>query len=502
MADRFNLCSPYTTGALETDDTASETSSAPAPLRHQRPSSDSEQEEQDRLASLRSPNQPPQGRWGRPSIVPSHAPRGDGASSLGVAPPAAGLGSARASAGSLTPQRARTGATSDRDDLSASDSDTDEQEHGRTYPTQRHAAAARPSQGSYGPPPASRMAPAGGAVRYGPGPPSSVGRPGSISGGPSSRPGQSMQGGRPPAPRGPPPTASRYPAPPRSESNAGGGAGASLYSAIAPSRPPGAPVEHHYYHRSSESNHPGMPPGRAPSSVGGRSNHGGALPAAGGEGLARPEVDQALQSIQASLAALHERLNRVESGSGRAGASGSGAGGRLPTPLASAYRAVWNAFHDLSTLLGISSSSGTQAAAPSFGASGDAPGAPSGSGSASRRRRPVLTSLLSLLLSLVNLALRLTLDLTSLAILITVILFGIKKVTGRGDPLVLIRLMRRLLGSRSAARAAARLQNAPGGNVATAAVAAAGAGGAMARDLVAGGSGNAGGGKSHGAGAR
>lgn len=219
------------------------------------------------------------------------------------------------------------------------------------------------------------------------------------------------------------------PAPPRSDSNMGGGAGASLYSGIDPSssRPP--VEQHHYYHRASDA-------GPATSSAGAPSIRGG-----GGAGQA--EVEQALQSIQASLAALHERLNRVEV---RSGTTRNDAGG----VYGSAYSAIKNALQDLGALFGLASpsSSGADAgrgkvAAPSFGSSSNDRGKPP-AGSSPRRSR--LSSLLSLLASLLNLSLRLALDLTSLGILVTLFLFLLRKVTGRGDPLLLLRMARTLLG--------------------------------------------------------
>lgn len=219
------------------------------------------------------------------------------------------------------------------------------------------------------------------------------------------------------------------PAPPRSDSNMGGGAGASLYSGIGPSssRPP--VEQHHYYHRASDA-------GPATSSAGAPSNRGG-----GGTGQA--EVEQALQSIQASLAALHERLNRVEV---RSGATRSGAGG----VYGSAYSAIKNALHDLGVLFGLASPSSSGAdgargkvATPSFGSSSHERGkGPAGN----TPRRSRLSSLLSLLASLLNLSLRLALDLTSLGILVTLFLFLLRKVTGRGDPLLLLKMARTLLG--------------------------------------------------------
>lgn len=233
----------------------------------------------------------------------------------------------------------------------------------------------------------------------------------------------------------------------------GGGAGASLYSnrrgtgsttggrGVGGDAPP--PVEHHYYHR-----------GRAPpSSAGG----GGGGPAGGsttGRGAppvaASPRVDEALTSIQASLAALHERLNRVEArggGGGSVGRRGSTTGGLLFT---GAYTALWNAFHDVANLIGISTGSSSTSASHATPSFGEQPSA-----STQRHSRPSRFRLaLNVVLALVNLSLRLTLDMTSLAILLTVVLFAVKRLTGRGDPLVIMRVLRGLVGRRRVDRVA------------------------------------------------
>ncbi|PWN30572.1 ACBP-domain-containing protein [Jaminaea rosea] len=395
-------------GALDTEDTSSETSSAPAPLRH-RNTRTSQDEADDGLASLRKaqPQQPrrglnPQQRWSQPSSVE------------GASVQAAHGGRAGISTGSSTPQRRGS---------VGSDVDSEEEDEYRERPAPLPTSSSmrgsttggvygRPTaSGSGRAPPPGQMAPPGPGPQRGP-----LVRSGSVQG--------QYAASQP-----------RYPGPPRSESNAGGqgGAGANLYSAIAPSsRPqPPAPVEHHYYHRGSDA--------RAPSSIGGRSNPGGRAgppPAANNR-----EIDTALQSIQASLAGLHERLNRVEDTGGAAARRG-GTAASSNGHLVSAYRAVVNAFHDLASLLGMG---GTAAGAtPSFHQS---------SSGGSRRGTSFIRAPLALLLAVVNLAIRLALDLTSLGILITILLFGVKRITGRGDPLVLLNLARRVLGRNRAGAA-------------------------------------------------
>ncbi|PWN24032.1 ACBP-domain-containing protein [Microstroma glucosiphilum] len=439
-------------GALATDDTASEASSAPAPLRHQRFPSDSAgdsetetddeaahaQEMADRLGSLRNPALGMSDRR-RPVSARSVG----GVSAQAQPPSVAGrdrprVGPSRGSTGGSTPTSttpqwdettaARTEEESDDGTYSAGRSShatsylAREREEEEARARAMRASSSRPAAGN------SRQI---SQQRQGQSAPTSTLGVGSRSGYHSQ---QQQQGIRPSASNpgfysSTGPGGRVVPAPPRSDSNMGGGAGASLYSGIGPSssRPP--VEQHHYYHRASDA-------GAAASSAGAPSNRGG-----GGAGQA--EVEQALQSIQASLAALHERLNRVEVRSGTTRSNASGVYG-------SAYSAVKNALHDLGVLFGLTSPSSSgadgvrgKAAVPSFGSSSHDRGK-GPAGSIPRRSR--LSSFLSLLASLLNLSLRLALDLTSLGILITLFLFLLRKVTGRGDPLLLLKMARTLLG--------------------------------------------------------
>jgi hypothetical protein len=263
-----------------------------------------------------------------------------------------------------------------------------------------------------------------------------------------------------------PPNSQRYPLPPRSESLVGGafqtgGAGASLYSAIAPSRP--TPSEQHYYHH-----HGGGGGGEgagnvsrpyAASSIGGRSNPGGAASVR----AARPEIESALQSIQASLAAVHERLNRVESQRSNSSSIGSTVFGSNSV-LGMGYQAFANAFHDIALLLGMARNGAGTAAPPSFEARGDAKaaesvagksvtsrgrhgkGARAGPGDSGGQGTPAWSAILRLLGAFINLSLRLALDLTSVAVVSSLLLLLVRRVTGRGDPLLLLRLIRRYSG--------------------------------------------------------
>ncbi|CAD6985935.1 unnamed protein product, partial [Tilletia controversa] len=174
----------------------------------------------------------------------------------------------------------------------------------------------------------------------------------------------------------------------------------------------------------------------------------------------RPEVDLALQSIQTSLAALHERLNRVEStgrdtdrggllhaffrsarggaGEGQSG-NGSGNGNGRRGAMGSAYAGFADAFHDIAVLLGFRRGRAGAGTAPSFYQAG-------GNGGGNDRSRDALALAVRLGLAAVNLAVRLALDVTSVVILLSLFLTLAKRITGRGDPLLLLRLIRRWTG--------------------------------------------------------
>lgn len=273
--------------------------------------------------------------------------------------------------------------------------------------------------------------------------------------------------------------------PPPSESNAGGPG--SVYSAAR---------EQHYYHHGGSGPQGNRPSVSGPaggsvvpyaSSVGGRSGgRGGPGSAVGAPsaaaiapaGAPRAEVEAALQSIQASLAALHERLSRVETrnrapfglssllfpsastsnqvGSSTGGAGrGNGNGGRRGA-LRSAYSAVTNALHDIAQLLGLASNNTAQGTAPpSYLANASLSSRRSNAGgdirsgiggNSSSNSGTVSTQLMSaplrLFLALLNLAARLALDVTSVALLLSFTLFLLHRITGRGDPYFVIRLLR------------------------------------------------------------
>lgn len=247
----------------------------------------------------------------------------------------------------------------------------------------------------------------------------------------------------------------RYPGPPASDvvggGTMGGGAGASMYSAVGPSARP-TPFEQHYYHlygagdTSVGAGGRGMGVYGAPSSVGGRS--------AGQRGARPSEVDTALQSIQASLAALHERMNRVEGGGGR----GRGRGGLGRGAISSGYRAFADALHDIAVLFGLRSD-GRGGVAPSTyrGDGAESVGSRAGkrstngasSGGRNGQSRPTgWWAIVRLLIALAQLAVRVALDATSVVVVLSVLLFILNRATGRGDPLLILRLLRQWLGVR------------------------------------------------------
>lgn len=231
-----------------------------------------------------------------------------------------------------------------------------------------------------------------------------------------------------------PPNAARYPGPSASEAGAMMGGGASMYSGAGPSARP-TPSEQHYYHHHGTDGRP-----YATSSIGGRSNPAQAPRSGYGPAGRGGDVDLALQSIQASLAALHERMNRVEDRSG-----GSGRRGDRRGPLAAGYRAVANALHDIAIVLGLRSD-GRGGVAPST-YRGDGAESSTSRAARARQQQSAWGALIRLSLALMNLTLRLTLDATSVLVVLTVLLFLLNRLTGRGDPLLLLRFVRQLLGT-------------------------------------------------------
>ncbi|KAJ1021896.1 hypothetical protein NDA16_003658 [Ustilago loliicola] len=155
----------------------------------------------------------------------------------------------------------------------------------------------------------------------------------------------------------------------------------------------------------------------------------------------QPEMETALQSIQASLAALHERLNRVENRSSAGGADDPRRAGSTQSSSARLYTAIINVVDDIKQLIGlnvVARGARSEALAPSFLAEGGA------SNHRSKAAYHLLTSPVRILVALVNLSARLALDVISLVLVSSFFLFAFKRITGRGDPLMMLRLLKRL----------------------------------------------------------
>ena len=100
-----------------------------------------------------------------------------------------------------------------------------------------------------------------------------------------------------------------------------------------------------------------------------------------------------------------------------------------------------NVVDDVRQLIGLNASargSRSEALAPSFLAEGG------GSGNRSNAALNLLTSPVRVLVALVNLSARLALDVISLVLVSSFFLFAFKRITGRGDPLLMLRLLKRL----------------------------------------------------------
>ncbi|SPO31723.1 uncharacterized protein UTRI_06571_B [Ustilago trichophora] len=155
----------------------------------------------------------------------------------------------------------------------------------------------------------------------------------------------------------------------------------------------------------------------------------------------RLEMEMALQSIQASLAALHERLNRVENRSSAGGADDPRRSGSSQSSSTRLYNAIMNVVDDVRQLIGLNAVARgprAEALAPSFLAEGG------GSSNRSNAAFNLLTSPVRILVALVNLSARLALDVISLVLVSSFFLYAFKRVTGRGDPLLMLRLLKRL----------------------------------------------------------
>lgn len=100
-----------------------------------------------------------------------------------------------------------------------------------------------------------------------------------------------------------------------------------------------------------------------------------------------------------------------------------------------------NIFDDVRQLIGLDAVARgprTEALAPSFLAQGG------GAGKRSNAAFNLLTSPVRILVALANLSARLALDVISLVLVSSFFLYAFKRITGRGDPLLMIRLLKRL----------------------------------------------------------
>lgn len=155
----------------------------------------------------------------------------------------------------------------------------------------------------------------------------------------------------------------------------------------------------------------------------------------------RPEMEMALESIQASLAALHERLNRVEGRSSGASPDDPRRAGSGQSSSARLYTAIMNVVEDIKHLIGlnlVARGARSEALAPSFLAQGGA------WDNGSKTAYHLFTWPVRILVALVKLSARLALDLISLVLVSSFFLFALKRITGRGDALLMIRLLKRL----------------------------------------------------------
>lgn len=194
----------------------------------------------------------------------------------------------------------------------------------------------------------------------------------------------------------------------------------------------------------------GGPLGRYASSVGSRSSvHGGAkrassamvaraAPPAGPPTSSAPaapasDMDQTLRAIQASLAALTERLERAESSM-----TPQKQGREVRVVLQQTMQAARHALQDMALFLGLGSSQGdtTSLSYEAWRARGT--------------RRGTLWSLLRspfrFAMIMASLAFRILLDMTSVVVLASLAVAALRRLSGRGDPWIALRLLGRLGG--------------------------------------------------------
>lgn len=186
-------------------------------------------------------------------------------------------------------------------------------------------------------------------------------------------------------------------------------------------------------------------------------------------------VDLALQRIQASLAELHDRMAAVEQrasfrnvpkrsqvGPSSSPSIGCRGNGGATGALAQLWRALANTAQDIGILLGLSTGTGGSGA-PYFVAASGARRVGHGGAANARTVRDALGNIffsapLRILLAMLYLAVRVALDALSIGLVCTGLLFLARRLSGRGDPLLILRAFvraTRALRARGAAQAAA-----------------------------------------------
>lgn len=163
----------------------------------------------------------------------------------------------------------------------------------------------------------------------------------------------------------------------------------------------------------------------------------GATPAAAS--ATSPELTQALEAIQASLAALTERLDRAESNlTGQRAPAASEARVAMQALL----RSVAHATHDVRLFLGVGGAQPDDAVAPSYEAWR--------ARRASWRNGPGgwlwawLQSPFQFAWVAAGLLARVLLDMTALALFLSLVVAALRRLSGRGDPWIALRLLQRV----------------------------------------------------------
>lgn len=174
---------------------------------------------------------------------------------------------------------------------------------------------------------------------------------------------------------------------------------------------------------------------------------GAPVPAPAPAAPARPELDQALRDIQSSLVALNERLNRAELNMPATNDPAKPAATLTPKELlAILFRktsdASSQALYDIAAMLGVVGPRVEgETAAPSYNEWLTARN--SGHVGGEKRRNTFIQRLVRAPLTMASLVFRLLLDLASLMVLMTMALALLRRVTGRGDPWIVFRLLNR-----------------------------------------------------------